>query len=282
MQRRRRAQLATMRAATEAANHDTVCPRELLGRFIGKKGAHVAKLRKESNDVGCKIMIDESGRIRVEGPPEEVGKVRTMVQEKVSTLILETHQGYHEQVLLSEWMTAGHNGQHVEKWASTLYSWITVTIEHNPASLMESTFERFAAAMPTQIRQEILSHLVNDPDFIGSRKVRQVIINVINAVESSSVRLDAETSTAPSLTEADLGDIDGGSMSEATPTRPVPTPGTHDAAGPPRGVWALPRDARSPKGKGSPSGKGAAQLARPPPAPVPPVPASPESSPGEC
>ena len=44
--------------------------------------------------------------------------------------------------------------------------------------------------------------------------MRQVIINVINAVESSSVRLDAETSTAPSLTEADLGDIDGGSMSE--------------------------------------------------------------------
>ena len=44
--------------------------------------------------------------------------------------------------------------------------------------------------------------------------MRQVIINVINAVESSSVRLDAETSTAPSLTEVDLGDIDGGSMSE--------------------------------------------------------------------
>jgi len=283
MQRRRKENLASMREATEAAGHDTVCPGELLGKFIGKKGAAVARLRKDATEVGCKIMIDESGRIRAEGPPDEVGKVRTAIQEKVSTLILETHQGYHEQVLLSEWMTEGHNGQHVEKWANTLYSWITVTIEHTPASKMESTFERFAAATPQQIRQEILSHLINDPDFIGSRKVRQVIINVINAVESSSVRLDAETSTAPSLTEVDLGDIDGGSMSEATPTRPVPTPGTHDAAGPPRGVWATgpPRDARSPKGKGSPSGK-AAQLARPPPAPVPPVPASPESSPGEC
>merc|ERR1719421_111496 len=197
MQRRRRAQLATMRAATEAANHDTVCPRELLGRFIGKKGAEVAKLRKESIAVGCKIMVDESGRIRCEGPPEEVGKVRTMIQEKVSTLILETHQGYHEQVLLSEWMTAGHNGQHVEKWATTLYSWITVTIEHTPAALMESTFERFAAATPPLIRQEILSHLVNDPDFIGSRKVRDVLIRIINAVESSTSV--AETSTAPSI-----------------------------------------------------------------------------------
>merc|ERR1719335_553433 len=147
-----------------------------------------------------------------------------MVQEKVSTLILETHQGYHEQVLLSEWMTAGHNGQHVEKWATTLYSWITVTIEHTPASLMDSTFERFATATPSLIRQEILSHLVNDPDFVGSRKVRDTLINVINAVETSP-SLMTETSTAPSLTEVEHSDIaegedgDGSSKAVTPPSR---------------------------------------------------------------
>jgi hypothetical protein len=203
MQRRRKDQLASMREATEAAGLDTVCPRELLGKFIGKKGASVSRLRKEAVAVGCKITVEESGRIRVEGPPEEVGKVRTKIQEKVSTLILETHAGYHEQVLLSEWMTTGHHGQHTEKWATTLYSWITVTIEHTPASLMESTFERFVVATPQPVRQEILSHLIDDPDFIGSRKVREVLMRVINAVEASPPV--TETSTAPSLTE--VGDI---------------------------------------------------------------------------
>jgi hypothetical protein len=222
LKRRRRAQLAAMREATEAANHDTVCPRELLGRFIGKKGAAVAKLRKESALVDCKITIDESGRIRVEGPPEEVGKVRTLIQEKVSTLILETHSGYHEQVLLSEWMTAGHNGQHAEKWASTLYSWITVTIEHTPASQMESTFERFAAATPHLIRQEILSHLYNDLDFIGSRKVREVLIRVINAAETSP-SLFTETSTAPSLTEVDQSDIADGEDGDSSAKAATPS-----------------------------------------------------------
>jgi hypothetical protein len=230
MQRRRKEQLATMREATEAANLDTVCPRELLGKFIGKKGAAVAKLRREAEAVGCKVMVEESGRIRVEGPPEEVGPVRTKIQEKVSTLILETHQGYHEQVLLSEWMTAGHCGQHNEKWASTLYSWITVTIEHNPASLMESTFERFAVATPPQVRQEILSHLVNDLDFIGSRKVRETLLHVINAVEATASH--TETSTAPSLTEVnDYGDIGihaegedaDGSAKAATPSQAEPS-----------------------------------------------------------
>jgi hypothetical protein len=228
LQRRRKAELATMREGAEAAAEDTVCPRELLGKFIGKKGAAVARLRKEGLAVGCKITVEESGRIRVEGPPEEVGKVRSKIQDKVSTLILETHQGYHEQVLLSEWMTAGHNGQHVDKWANTLYSWITITIEHTPASLMESTFERFVSATPQHIRQEIMTQLINDPDFIGSRKVREVLMNVINVVESSpSV---AETSTAPSLTEVDGlcdiaegdGDADGSSAKAPTPARPEP------------------------------------------------------------
>jgi hypothetical protein len=224
LQKRRKEQLATMREATEAASLDTVCPPELIGKFIGKKGSAVAKLRKEAQEVGCKIQVDESGRIRVEGPPDEVGNVRTKIQERVSTLILETHQGYSEQVLLSEWMTLGHNGQHVDKWASTLYSWITVTIEHTPASLMESTFERFAAATQPLIRQEILFHLDNEPDFIGSRKVREVLLRVIRTVETSPPSV-ADTSTAPSLTEA--GDFaereDGdGSAKAATSTQAGP------------------------------------------------------------
>jgi hypothetical protein len=82
-----------------------------------------------------------------------------------------------------------------------------------------------------------LSHLINDPDFIGSRKVRQVLMNVIHAAENSpSV---AETSTAPSLTEVDLGDIadgdgDGDASSKATsPAREelVPDAGRPQAAG---------------------------------------------------
>jgi hypothetical protein len=52
MQRRRKENLASMREATEAAGHDTVCPGELLGKFIGKKGAAVARLRKDATEVG--------------------------------------------------------------------------------------------------------------------------------------------------------------------------------------------------------------------------------------
>jgi hypothetical protein len=66
-----------------------------------------------------------------------------------------------------------------------------------------------------------MSHLVNDPDFIGSRKVREALMRVINAVETSpSV---AETSTAPSLTEVEHSDIAEGEDGDAASKAPTPS-----------------------------------------------------------
>jgi hypothetical protein len=191
--RRRKACQAQLKVAMQGSGLDPVCPIELLGQFIGKGGSSVNTLRTEAASVGCKLFVDaQTGRIRVSGPAEAADRIRANIQENVMLLILKTHKKYSDQVLLSDWMMAGHRGEHKEKWATTLYSWTSLALEHTPASRMTHTFERLALQTPQEVRIEISAQLSMNPAMLCSKEV-------CSAIETALFNA-SEASTAPSET----------------------------------------------------------------------------------
>jgi hypothetical protein len=189
--KRRKAYHAHLNVAMQGTGMDPVCPQELLGQFIGKRGASVNQLRIEAGKAGCKIYVDaQTGRVRVIGPPEEADRIRSGIQEQLMLLILRTHK-YSDEVLLSDWMMAGHRGEHKEPWAQTLYSWTSLVLEHTPASKMGSTFERLALQTSAPVRNEITAQLSANPQMLCSKEVCSAIETALfNASEASTAPSD--------------------------------------------------------------------------------------------
>jgi hypothetical protein len=201
---RRKKQMETMRADVQKMDKDVVCPQELIGQLIGKAGQGINILREKST--GCKIKVDEEGRIRVNGENEEqVDAARAIVQEHVTALILKTHAEYSDAVLLSEFMSAGHRGELVEGWATTLYGWVQLTIEQSPKTRLRSTLHKLAAAAPRAVRSEMAAQFEANPKLLGENmKVAQAIQSALASASEPSTPASSVTTEPLSLRQGPM------------------------------------------------------------------------------
>lgn len=168
---RRKEKDAAMRRKMKSMENDVNVPIELVTPFIGKQGSAIRSLR-ESAPL-CKIHFDaECGVVHIDGPDEEtVAAGRTLIFEHIHACILRSHAPYAEEVLLSNFMVAGHRGEHTEEWAKALYSWVETAVDMTPAPRLAATLARLAEAASLEVRQEMKEQLTEKPDLLPARKI---------------------------------------------------------------------------------------------------------------
>jgi len=210
--RRKERQAKEMDAAKEKIGkmeQDILCPPELVGQLIGKNGQHINTLREKAP--GVKVVVeDETGRVRIEGQPEEAQAARAMIQEAVSGLILRTHAGYAQDVLLSDFMVAGQkcDGELPDLWAATLYTWVASAIQQTSAKQFSTTILRLVTSTPKEVREEIAAQLEAQPELLGKHgKVRATVLAAITGAESPKSTV-GEGSTACTETLEEIEQVE--------------------------------------------------------------------------